>query len=141
MTVLDWTGIALRMLGVGCAVYPIVRWCVRPFIRSRLERRGRVAPSKMRQYRDSVRASALLVGLIFGLLPDVWEDWQPVVWRALCGLVAGSLSIAMHHAVEAALPAAVARVLTGSGVTSGMREDSETGEFVTAPDTFGGERS
>ena len=138
MTPSDWLGIALRMLGLGCAVYPIVRWGVRPIIRHRLARRGRVAKSKLRQYRDAVRLSALLVGLALGLLPGVWEDWQPVVWRAVCGVVAGSLSVGLHHAVEAALPAAVARLLTGAGIASGMAEDTETGEFVTVPDSLDG---
>jgi len=135
---MDWLGIALRMLGLGCAVYPIVRWGVRPIIRARLARRGRVAKSKMRHYRDAVRLSALLVGLALGLLPDVWEDWQPVSWRAVCGVVAGSLSVGLHHAVEAALPAAVARLLTGHGIAAGMVEDTETGEFVTVLDSLDG---
>ncbi len=139
MTAADWLGIALRMLGLGCAVYPIVRWGVRPIIRHRLQRRGRVAASKVRYYRDAVRLSALLVGLALGLLPGVWEDWQPVAWRGVCGVVAGSLSVALHHSVEAALPAAVARLLTGKGIASGMVEDTATGTFDTLPDSLAGE--
>ena len=79
-----------------------------------------------------------LPGLALGLLPGVWEDWQPVVWRAVCGVVAGSLSVGLHHAVEAALPAAVARLLTGAGIASGMAEDTATGEFVTVADSLDG---
>ena len=52
--------------------------------------------------------------------------------------MAGSLSVGLHHAVEAALPAAVARLLTGAGIASGMAEDTETGEFVTVPDSLDG---
>ena len=121
MEITDYTSAALLTLGVALAVYPVVRFGVKPLFRAGIDYDGTITVRELRWYRAITRASAPLLGMLLGLAPDVYPDPIPTVWGGMLGTIGGSLSVAAHHAVEAALPAAVSRWLTGVSLSEVSR--------------------
>ena len=108
--------ILLRIAVLGLAVYPIVRVTVKPILRA-------LGTGKRRDATEAVRAAACWVGAVLALLPDVLPPEYPAVWRALLGVIAGSLSIVLHHAAERAirmLPERLAQPLADRLLGRGM---------------------
>lgn len=104
---------------VGLVVYPAVRFGVKPVLRAWIRLDGVITEGELGLYRALTRVSAPAFGLLLGLHQDLMPPWMPGLWSVICGTVGGSFAIAAHHAVEAALPAAVARLLTGAGLHPG----------------------
>lgn len=115
MTRWDYLDVAVRTAAVALVVYPVVRFGIKPPIRYWVRRDGIVTRGELELYRWACRGSAPLLGALLGLHPDLIPE-LPVLWSVIAATIGGSLSIVVHHAVEAALPAAIARVLTGGGL-------------------------
>lgn len=121
MTFSDWTTLALHMTGVALFVYPAVRFVVKPLARLWIRRDGKETEAEIEALKSAPRLAAVVFGSLFGLLPEVWPPWVPFVWTFACGAIAGSFCIVAHEAVQAALPEAIARFLTGKGLSSALR--------------------
>lgn len=100
----DYLDLALRVLVLGVVTFGVMRALIKPWLARR---------ARGRRMSNHARTAALVTGLFFALLPRVWPAWLPPIWSALLGLSAGSLSVGIHHAVEAALPEAISNLLTG----------------------------
>lgn len=133
MTIHDYTDIGLRILMVGLVAFPGVRFGVKPLLRLWIKRDGIVTRSELDAYRWITRASAPLIGLLLGMHPDLMPEWMPGLWSVICGTVGGSLAVVIHHSVEAALPAAVARLLTGAGLDPGGGRVVQPGPMPYSP--------
>lgn len=134
MTPTDYFDVAMRILMLGLAIYAIVAYLLKPALRWVIRRKGWVTEVGLKRTRVAPRTAAVLLGMAFAAIPGTWPAWMPSVWLILCGIVAGSLSIGLHHAVEAALPDAIAKLLTGGSVSSGLVHDTITGDWVALPD-------
>ena len=88
--------VLIRVAILGLAVYPIVRGGVKPIIRA-------LGTGKRRDSTEAVRAAACWTGAVLALLPGTLPAEYPAVWRVILGVVAGSLSIVLHHAAERAI--------------------------------------
>jgi len=124
MTPSDYAEVALRTLMLALVVFPVVRFVVKPPLRWLIRRDGKVHGAEKSRYRWLTRSSAPLLGYLIGRFPSVSElvlgggslypEWMSPSWVTICATVGGLFAVGAHHAVEAALPAAVARLLTGS---------------------------
>jgi len=122
----DYSDAAIRTLMVGLVVYPVVRFMVKPSVRFAIRCDGSVTRGELESYRWISRLSAPLLGYLIGRFPglsgavlgggSLYPEWMPPSWVTICSTVGGLFAVAAHHAVEAALPAAVARVLTGGSL-------------------------
>jgi len=120
----DYAEVALRTLMLGLVVYPVVRFIVKPTLRAAIRRDRVVTANEKALYRWLTRGAAPLLGYVVGRFPSLsdavlgggslYPEWMPPSWVTICATVGGLFAVAAHHAVEAALPAAVARLLTGS---------------------------
>lgn len=117
MSPADYTLISAEVAVISLAIYAIVGQAVKPGIRL-LSPAGRLSSRRYAAHRWIVRVLALLLGVVAGYLP-IWPSWMLPAWGPILGVVAGSLCMPMHRAVKAALPDAVARVLTGGSVSDG----------------------
>lgn len=136
MTSADWLALALRTLAIGVLVHPLIRVTVKPAMRWAIRTDGVATREELDLYRWVVRTFALAFGACFALLPEVWPEWVPQVWRLGLGVIGGSVSMAAHHAVERALPEAVARLL-GPGLSSALPPvggfDDDAGDLEGPP--------
>jgi hypothetical protein len=124
MTPSDYAEVALRTLMLALVVYPVVRFVVKPILRGLIRRDGKVSAWEKSAYRWVTRGVSPLLGYVVGRFPSLsdavlgggslYPEWMPPSWVTICATVGGLFAVAAHHAVEAALPAAVARLLTGS---------------------------
>lgn len=134
MTPYTYVEVGIRGLGLGLAVYGVVRHAVKPLIRRSLRKMGPLEGHRLQRYKDKAWQSALALGVLGSLLPDVWPDNVSLAWQILLGLGAGVLSVGIHEAIQKALPDAVARLLTGPSLSQGRALSRETGTWDVVED-------
>ena len=114
----DYFDLAARCCAVGVCSYVLVGQVIKPGLRLLAKYHahpvGKLTKGQEEFYRWLTRALAVVLGGLIGLLP-LWPEWFLSAWGPLLGCVGGGLSPGIYTAVNKALPAAVARVLTGKG--------------------------
>jgi hypothetical protein len=105
VTASNYLLLSVEVACLALAVYGLVGQVGKPAIRL-LYRRRRLTQRQAQANRLLVRALALVVGGLLGLLP-IWPGWLLPAWGPLLGVVAGSLCWAIHPAVKAVVPRVV----------------------------------
>ena len=140
MTAANYLLLSVEVACLALATYGLVGQVGKPAIRL-LYRRRRLSTRQAQANRLLVRALALVVGGLLGLLP-IWPGWLLPAWGPLLGVVAGSLCWAIHPAVKGVVPRVVG-VLPGllsrwaggpAGVAARMAGGSVTETIDTLED-------
>jgi len=118
MNVSDYLDLAIRMSMIGMGSYVLTGQVCKPAIRmvaKYLDDDGKLSKGTEEFLRWLTRATAIVLGGAMGALP-LWPDTLQGSWGPILGLVGGSLAPGIYAAVKKALPAAVARLVSGKGL-------------------------
>tara|TARA_R100001594_G_scaffold25875_3_gene50432 strand:+ start:14799 stop:15164 length:366 start_codon:yes stop_codon:yes gene_type:complete len=118
MSASEYFDLAVRMCVIGVAAYVLTGQVAKPGIRmiaKALDDDGRLSRGVEDLLRWLTRATAILLGAAMGSLP-LWPEGLGGDWGPILGLVGGSLAPGIYQAAKKALPAAVARAISGKGV-------------------------
>ena len=115
---MEYLDLGIRLSMIGVAAYILTGQVAKPGIRliaKHLDDDGKLSKGAEALLRWLTRATAIVLGGAMGSLP-LWPDTLQGAWGPILGLVGGSLAPGIYAAVKRALPAAVARVMSGKGL-------------------------
>jgi len=114
----EYLDLGIRLSMIGVAAYILTGQVAKPGIRliaKHLDDDGKLSKGTEALLRWLTRATAIVLGGAMGSLP-LWPEGLQGAWGPILGLGGGSLAPGIYAAVKRALPAAVARVMSGKGL-------------------------